>query len=193
MVPGMKRDAQTSASADGGLERSGDRPAAATLRRILVGVDFSPGSEAAVRTAQELAGWSEAAITLVHVADGATMHNGATTVASPDNPSLRRWFERVRKLDDWAQNCRDAGVSAHALVLEGIPCEVLLRLAPAYSLVVLGKPERPEWWRLFSRRTVAAVSAASRTPVMVAYPGAGRKPDRALPPRRVSAPCAAAA
>ena len=135
------------------------------LRRILVPTDFSPSSAKALARALEIAGLSEARITLLHVIDINAQH-AAGEAGPADGLMDRLWAEGK---DGVAAAAVQVPVDRRGLteVAEGLPWEEIVMRSEGCDLLVMGKPQVRHGWRPFARHTVQRVVAQARCPVLV--------------------------
>src|SRR3989442_5420232 len=100
------------------------------FKKILVGTDFSEPSDAARRTAIELARRLGAELEIVHVEEPLPAYAFAEGPL-PDLPRLqeevRTWAER--QLEDLARGARASGVSTTTAVLLGVPANTIVEAA----------------------------------------------------------------
>ncbi|MEA3189996.1 MAG: hypothetical protein QOD77_578 [Thermoplasmata archaeon] len=137
---------------------------------ILVGVDFTQASEAAVDRAIEMARKRHAQLRLVH----ALKPLGAPGL-EPSNPSPLKYNNETAEVDEtghaptdtWLRRIRAKGVHADAIVRAGSPAAVILEEADRISAaaVVVGSHRRTP----FGKALLGSVSeeVARRCPVEV--------------------------
>jgi nucleotide-binding universal stress UspA family protein len=116
-----------------------------TIATVLVGVDFSPPSDAALEEAIALALRHQSRLVLVHgcgVSDaGFYMHQVAGRVEETWKTFVRERLEHAQaELDSRSQRCRDAGVESEARVVAGFGDEAIVALKGEVTadLVVVG-------------------------------------------------------
>jgi nucleotide-binding universal stress UspA family protein len=141
-------------------------------RPILVPVDFSSASIAAIQEGARLARAISCSLTLLHVIEVC----GSVPTDEPALPEIRYRTAMDSATNSLAQIARGLttfGLEVTALVSEGIPAEKILGLAAHHRSIVLGKPRPRLFYGWFSKRTVPAVIDASPCPViLVAAPPA---------------------
>jgi nucleotide-binding universal stress UspA family protein len=141
------------------------------FHRILVGVDDTPASRAALRQAIELVDAGHGRLGLLSSAPRPTMVGAAPTIM----PITRA--ELAQELVDWAQHNLAAAeemvpqeVPVTKLLAHGSPWRALLREARSgnWDLVVVGQTHRP-WWPPFLARVGERLNRRSPTPVLVVH------------------------
>jgi nucleotide-binding universal stress UspA family protein len=151
------------------------------LRKILVPVDFSDCSVAAVRRAFFLAERLGAALTVLHVYEVpevlAASRAGAVGAAAAVLHELEVGFAhagegRIREL--LARHQREPGVPVAVQVVRGTPWVQIVRLADegAFDLIVMGTHGRSELAQLWHGSVAANVGRRASCPVMTVRGGA---------------------
>jgi universal stress protein A len=147
-------------------------------QRILVGVDFSPESDAAIRTAFTFARAFDAVITLLHVHELPTMMNGivpgadratdAKLLHAAAEAQLASLRGRLRESDPRAL---EGGITIETAVEGGVPAEVILERARsgAFDLVVMGTHGRTRLQRLLVGSVAEAVIRDAPCPVVTVH------------------------
>ena len=137
-----------------------------SIKKILVGFDFSPGCENALRRAGQLARAWEASLEVVHVLKEVP-YSGAT-----QNRDLVDWMGTLeRELSDRlaSQTCAilPADLAVDARVLTGVPRRDLLQRAGAIGadLLILGAGSHGKMEGMFLGRTAEGVLQDSHLPV----------------------------
>jgi nucleotide-binding universal stress UspA family protein len=110
------------------------------IRRILIGVDFSPTSERALEYAIDLAKRFGAAVELLHVYQIPAFAFPESIVPAPPETVERMVDEIKRHLDAWAGKARAVGLEASSDLLPGSPAvELCARAAEGKcDLIVVG-------------------------------------------------------
>ena len=141
------------------------------IPRVLVGVDFDDASSSALKVAGALAEAWDAELVLLHA-------------ATPDVPA---YFTpaQIEGLEEEREQGRAGTVSqvrtfaaasvsraVRVEVAEGPPQDAILRLAPAFDLVVVGTNQRRGPWRWWLGSVAEAVVLHSPCPVLVVPAGA---------------------
>jgi universal stress protein A len=145
------------------------------MKRILVGIDFSPEAEAAARTALTFARAFDATVTLLHVHDLPAMLN--TIVPGADNradaASLKvaaaEQLDAFRaRLDERDPRAIEGSVSIETVVEGGVPAEVILRRADEddFDLIVVGTHGLTGLRRLLVGSVAEAVIRGAHCPVV---------------------------
>jgi nucleotide-binding universal stress UspA family protein len=167
------------------------------FHRILVGVDDSPASRAALNQAIELVDAGHGRLGLLSSAPRPTMVGAAPTIMPITRAQL------AQELVEWAQHNLAAAeemvpqeIPVTKLLAHGSPWRALLREARSanWDLVVVGQTHRP-WWPPFLARVGERLNRRSPTPVLVVHeeppaPSAARGKRRSR--RRRPAPVRAA-
>ena len=148
------------------------------MQRILVGVDFSPESDAAIRTAFTLARAFDAIITLLHVHELPTVMNGIVPGAdSATDAKLLRAAAQAQlaslsgRLHTHDPRAREGGITIETAVEGGVPAEVILARAGsgAFDLVVMGTHGRTGLRRLLVGSVAEAVIRGAPCPVVTVH------------------------
>ncbi|MDX1624690.1 MAG: universal stress protein [Gemmatimonadota bacterium] len=148
-------------------------------RRILVPIDFSPAAEEAIRTARELAGDSEARITLLHVVEQAIVPDFYYPVSGSlflDVPELRSDAEdQLRRL--W-ERAGGSDVPVEFRVTEGWSGSTIPRFAEenGIDLVVMPTHGLRGVERLLLGSTTDKVVRRTPCPILVMRPD-GAEPE----------------
>ncbi|HEV2208882.1 MAG TPA: universal stress protein [Verrucomicrobiae bacterium] len=133
------------------------------FRRILVPMDFSQASDAALQCAVTLALQSSATLTLLHVIDVSTQ------VSSGDAHSFMQqlWQDGATRIAQLARSLTGR-VEAHTKLAEGLPWEAIVRSSAEFDLLVLGE-KRNHKHNLFSTHTFRRVVEHACCPVLVVH------------------------
>jgi nucleotide-binding universal stress UspA family protein len=135
-----------------------------TVGRILVPIDFSPGSDEALAHARELARGLDADVLVLHV---------SAAMGSLPGSALARRERRAaeRRLDAAVGALRAAGVRADRTVRGGMPAEQILRTAATQQvdLIVMGTHGRRGVARLLLGSVAEEVAARARCPVLTVH------------------------
>ncbi|GAA3342045.1 hypothetical protein GCM10020358_35640 [Amorphoplanes nipponensis] len=168
-----------------------------TTPPIVVGVDSSPGSKAALWWALGQADRTGATVEAVAVWTAQPLASyGCEWVAAADAGDDVAAATEAELLDTLVEVARDYGPSApiRPLVRQGRPAEELLRAAASAQLLVLGGPAHGPLAGLLlgsvSRRCLHRASCPVLVipPALARRPRPGDRPARALPPGRRLAP-----
>ena len=136
------------------------------ISRVLVGVDFDDSSAAALRVAGTMARALGATLTVIH-AHSVEMP-AYFTGAQMDTLEAEREERRVRCAGELQAFATQHGVvAAESVIEEGAAAATILRLAPAFDLVVVGtrRLHGPKRWWLGS--VAEAVVRDATVPVLV--------------------------
>ena len=143
------------------------------LQRILVGVDFSPGSQAALERAAELAACFAGALDVVHVWNAPPYVAPEALVGFSSGTSqtlsdvIRSNAERSMK--QFVAEARQQGIRiAHARVECGDPARTILELAEEgdYDLIAIGTHGRSGLSHLLAGSVAETVVRRARRPVL---------------------------
>jgi nucleotide-binding universal stress UspA family protein len=141
------------------------------FHRILVGVDDTPASSAALRQTIELVDAGHGRLGLLSSAPRPTMVGASPTIM----PITRA--ELTQELIDWAQHNLAAAeemvpqeIPVTKLLAHGSPWRALLREAHSgqWDLIVVGQTHRA-WWPPFLARVGERLNRRSPTPVLVVH------------------------
>jgi nucleotide-binding universal stress UspA family protein len=141
------------------------------FHRILVGVDDTPASRAALNQAIELVDAGHGRLGLLSSAPRPTMVGAAPTIMPITRAQL------AQELVDWAQHNLAAAeemvpqeIPVTKLLAHGSPWRALLREARSanWDLVVVGQTHRA-WWPPFLARVGERLNRRSPTPVLVVH------------------------
>lgn len=144
-----------------------------SFRRILVPVDFSPATRAALKAARAWTTRSGGAIWLLHVIEPVSFLNGAEAVVL-----LRRETdlaaEAKTNLDRLAAQLRRPGLVVETFVRHGHATDVIRLMTEelAADLIVIGRHRHAWWERLISVSTAEKVLRHAPCPVL-GLPDAG--------------------
>jgi len=135
------------------------------LQSILIGTDFSPWSEAALRCAAALAKRFQARLFVVHaIADSMYANVPPELLAEAKTRTIA---DARRKLEEISS--RFSGLQTQIILEQGPPSEVLLRLAEAKSieLLVVGTQGHASIKRFLLGSVAEKLARQSRCPVLV--------------------------
>lgn len=110
------------------------------LRNIVVGLDFTPASRAALRQATRIAAWNEAALHAVHVVESSWIDDLAGVLGLDRDRFAREVEERSRKAAEEVAAHGELAVGARVDVAVGSTADMLMRTVKAHAadLLVLG-------------------------------------------------------
>jgi nucleotide-binding universal stress UspA family protein len=110
------------------------------IRRILVAVDFSEHTEAAVEVARDFAQKSGAELHVVHAFELASLLVSPYQVAVPDLYLVENRNAVGRRLEELVERLRDSGITAHPHLTEAPAAPAIARLAEEIGadLIVMG-------------------------------------------------------
>lgn len=151
-------------------ETSANQPKKSFTKRpeIMVPVDFSASSEAAVDYSIKVARRARARLVLLH----AVYLN--LTPYGPANPAWLRSAlcrEALQKMEGIMARARRENVPAISVIEEGAPTQVIARAAKRWQadLIVMASGERSGWSRFFGRQILEKVTREAECPVMVIH------------------------
>jgi CPA2 family monovalent cation:H+ antiporter-2 len=158
------------------------RPADEAYRRVLIPVDFSPASEIAIRTAQQVA--PDAHLVLFHVYD--VPFEGKMLYAGVDDELIRRYRKEAReragnRLRELAGGLGLSSLDYTGVVLHGNPAREILdeEIRHGHDLIVMGKHGTHLTEELLLGSLTKHILAASRCDVLVVLDK--RAPDLETP------------
>jgi nucleotide-binding universal stress UspA family protein len=152
------------------------------FHRILVGVDDTPASRAALKQAIELVDAGHGRLGLLSSAPRPTMVGAAPTIMPITRADLAQelvaWAERNLAA---AEETVPQEIPVTKLLAHGSPWRALLREARGgqWDLIVVGQTDRP-WWPRFLARVGERLNRRSPTPVLVVH----EEPRQPMPARR---------
>ncbi|OLC00879.1 MAG: hypothetical protein AUH30_01530 [Candidatus Rokubacteria bacterium 13_1_40CM_68_15] len=150
------------------------------FKKILVGTDFSEPSDAARRTAIELARRLGAELEIVHVEEPLPAY-AFSEGALPDLPRLqeevRSWAER--EVEQQAKEARAAGVPVTTAVLLGTPANAIVETArtDGADLIVVGTHGRTGFERILLGSVAERVVRNASCPVLTVRNTPGAQQD----------------
>jgi len=150
------------------------------FKKILVGTDFSEPSDAARRTAIELARRLGAELEIVHVEEPLPAY-AFSEGALPDLPRLqeevRSWAER--EVEQQAKEARAAGVPVTTAVLLGTPANAIVETArtDGADLIVVGTHGRTGFERILLGSVAERVVRTASCPVLTVRNTPGAQQD----------------
>ncbi len=171
------------------------------IKKIAVGIDFSPESEIATQHAMNIARHVGAEVVLVHV--GAILDQ-TEQASTPKNASIKEWESFIRhelaedrqRLDTVRERLLGQGVEISHVVRDGFADTALAETAKELGaeLLIVGTHGRSGLKRFFLGSISERVARLSDTNVMVARPREGGQGGyrRILVPTDFSAPAAKA-
>lgn len=137
-------------------------------RPVVVGVDGSPSSLAAVRAATREAAWRDLPLRIVHAFIWPLMHVGmGPSDSGPAGGGLRHDAERTLAEAAAVADETDPSVSVLTDLITGAPSPVLLRAARDADLLVIGDRGLGGFTGLLVGSVAVQCTAHGRTPVLV--------------------------
>ena len=138
-------------------------------RHIVVGLDGSPGSEAAARWCVETAPLIDADVVAVYVIPTLLSIVPPTMPVGPMDydENMRREF--TRELNDWCEPFQSAGIEFRTLLLEGEASETLMKVADDNdaAVIVVGRRGRGGFKELVLGSVPHRLSHHATRPVVV--------------------------
>lgn len=140
------------------------------MRHIVVGLDGSPGSEAAARWCVEMAPLFDADVIAVGVLPplfGVVPPVVPGAIPMEYDAASRRLF--AQELDDWCQPFESAGIEFRPMLLEGEPAATLMQVADDVdaALIVVGRRGRGGFKELVLGSVPHHLSHHAARPVVV--------------------------
>ncbi len=146
-------------------------------KRILVGLDGSPGSSRALEWSIDMAKMLDAEIIAVHVIQPIPTLDAAYYVVTPPNA----WEEELRELfeREWCAPLRDAGVRFRTVLEEGRPAPSLIAIAEREraGLMVTGTRGFGGFKELLMGSVSHQLVQHARIPVVVIPPECTERPE----------------
>jgi universal stress protein A len=145
------------------------------IKRILVGIDFSPQSEGAIDCALSLARAFDASVTLMHVYELPTMMNPIVPGADNLDDTVAERASAQTQLEALRATLRahdprvlEGAIAIDTLVAGGVPADVIIARARdgAYDLIVMGTHGRSGLKRLVLGSVAEAVLRGAGRPVV---------------------------
>lgn len=140
------------------------------MRNILVAIDLSPASEQVIARARELAAGGPARFWLLYIADPDPDFVGLDVGPDSVRDQVAAEFrEEHRAIQAFADELRDAGLDATALMVRGATVPTLLDEADklAADVIVLGTHGRGALARVVMGSVSTGTIAKARVPVLV--------------------------
>ena len=138
--------------------------------KLLVAIDFSDPTDLILRVAKRLAAGLDASVWIVHAAepepDFVGYDAGPEVVRGQVAKELR---EEHRRLQDYAEQLREAGVETKAILVQGPTVEALLEMAEKQGsdLIVVGSHGRGMVAEMLMGSVSQGLIRAGRCPVTV--------------------------
>ena len=139
-------------------------------KRILVATDFSPASNAALRTALQTARQTDAELLIAHVLEvPVLMSEGYVLTRMYDEIAEAVRNQASRRMKRMLGLARRAGVRARGLLLRGSPHVAIARAARTHDAgqIVVGTHGRTGLSRLLLGSVAARIIATSSRPTLV--------------------------
>ena len=158
------------------------------LSRILVPVDFSETSEAALEYAAFLAKTFGASVELIHILDPMLQVSGESVFVTNAQPeTLAEHGRRIanEELARLAERLERQGISVRTAMEAGVPWECVVRAAPRADLVVMGTHGRTGLTRVLLGSVTDKVVQRSPVPVLTTR-GAVHEAAIAVAPARAT-------
>lgn len=144
--------------------------------RLLLAVDFSKASIAALRQTRDLAERTRAHVTLVHAFSPAV--RAPVTIASISEDALVPFLKAEQEMhleeaqaltERWAQPLRESGIDVDVAAVAGSATDAILEVAEAtdVDLIILGRQGMGMVRRFFTGSVTRFIVEKSRRPVMV--------------------------
>lgn len=143
------------------------------MKKLLVPIDFSEGTEKVLQAAGELAGQLSAGLLLFHVVEpvatyvpvGASM-DVLTATPPIDTVDLK---DVEHRLEELGENARKKGITVHAAAIVGLAVDDIVAKAEAEGAdyIVLGSHGHGALYHLFSGSVVTGVLRKAKCPVLI--------------------------
>lgn len=136
------------------------------LDHLLVAVDFSDASLAAVRMGLSLARRTGTTLCVLHVVE-ITGYAPDTRPAIPREAVTRWWNDGLVRLNQLACWLRSHHEKVATQIRLGLPSEQILQEASSASLLLLGRQPAKRPWSWFSKRTAESILQQCTCPVLL--------------------------
>jgi nucleotide-binding universal stress UspA family protein len=160
------------------------------LEKILVGIDFTPASLAAIRRACELA--REGTVRLLHVVDTALLPHHAFIGRDLVEKYLDGLVaEAEMTIAELKRDLESSGTHVETAIRRGRPADEIIAAASGFDLVAVGAHARDVLGRLTLGSVAEEVARRSRVPTLVVRESAegSSRVERVLLPIDVTEPC----
>jgi nucleotide-binding universal stress UspA family protein len=143
-------------------------------RKIVLGLDGSPGATAALEWCTTYAPLLDAEVIAVNVLDLSSLYFGPATIAALQRPVEEVRASRRTALEEWTEPLRARGIPYRVEVVDGLAAPALDQLAVAEDadLVVVGRRGSGGFAELVLGSTPHTLAHHSHRPVIV-VPAAG--------------------
>lgn len=147
-----------------------------TVKKIVVGLDGSPESEAALKLAIDMAKGMGAHVTAVHAIDLPSVYPEPYAMPLQFDEGWRQTM-RAELENVWCRALGDAGVPYRAVMEDGRAASVVARVAEAEGadIIVVGRRGRGGIAELLLGSTTHELILRSKIPVLVVEPEAIKK------------------
>ena len=136
-----------------------------SFKRILIPIDGSVYSDAAIEKATELAKMAGSELTLFFVIDSSIYtHTAASSSLSNLEHILKMEMEEVLKAGE--EKVKDAGLTCKTRWSEGIPGREICEISGDYDLIIMGTAGRTGIKKMILGSVTQHVVACAKCPVM---------------------------
>ena len=143
------------------------------MKKLLVPIDFSEGTDKVIHAAEDLAGQLSAGLILFHVVEpvatyvpvGASM-DVLTATPPIDTVDIK---DVEKRLEELGESSRKKGITVHVAALVGLAVDDIVAKAEAEGAdyIVLGSHGHGALYHLFSGSVVTGVLRKAKCPVLI--------------------------
>ncbi|NEO99816.1 MAG: universal stress protein [Symploca sp. SIO2E9] len=140
------------------------------MRNILAAIDFSEITSAVIAQAELLAEATKSKLWLIHIASPNPDFIGYKTGPQTERNYLARKFHNQhRQLQEWAQQLRQKGIDAVALMIQGPTIETILEQARklAADLIVVGSHGHRGFYKVLVGSVSEGLLRQANCPVLI--------------------------
>jgi universal stress protein A len=137
------------------------------LKRILVPIDFSAASSAALEFAKSLAAQYDARLLLLHVIDINAQYPRSTALPASEMMT-ELWTRGLTAMRELSRSLENQ-VAVRTVVEDGLPWEQIVSWSEESDLVILANNGKWSPWKIFSRHTMERVLQKAACPLMIVH------------------------
>lgn len=140
------------------------------MRNILVAIDFSEITSAVIAEAESLAEATKSKLWLIHIASPNPDFIGYETGPQTERNFIARQFQSQHsQLQEWAQQLRQKGIDAVALMIQGPTVETILEQAGKLvaDLIVVGSHGHRGLYKILVGSVSEGILRKANCPVLI--------------------------